>query len=240
MRLLTGRKYLALLLTLVVLVVLFPILRASPQTRIFLDIAFSFVFVAAWLAVLQDARLRIIAMVLGVPTLLGLWTGYFLPGLPRIEIQVGFHLLATLFFVFMIFVILREVYREEGVTSDSVYGAFCGYLLTGLAFGHIYTIIEILAPGSFHGSVAFDTEMPDARRHFLLTYFSFITLATVGYGDILPATDTSRGLAIVQAIVGQFYIAVLVAELIGKRVSQAFENRHKHMTNDGKNADLTP
>lgn len=233
MRLMKGRKYLALLLTLVVLVVLFPILRASPQTRMFLDIAFSFVFVAAWLAVLQDAKLRVIAMVLGVPTLLGLWTGYFLPGLPRIVIQVGFHLLATLFFVFMIFVILREVYREEGVTSDSVYGAFCGYLLTGLAFGHIYTIIEILDPGTFRGSVEFDAEMPDARRHFLLTYFSFITLATVGYGDILPATDTARGLVIVQAIIGQFYIAVLVAELIGKRVGTAFENRNKHKTNDG-------
>ncbi len=233
MRVLKGRKYLALLLTLVVLIVLFPILRATPQARILLDIAFSFVFVAAWLAVLQDAKLRIVAIVLGTPTLLGLWTGYLVPGLPRIGMQIGFHTLAALFFVFMIFVILREVYREEGVSADSVYGAFCGYLLAGLAFGHVYTILEILEPGSFRGSVPFADEMPDARRHFLLTYFSFITLATVGYGDILPATDTARGLVIVQAIIGQFYIAVLVAELIGKRVSMAVANRHTHKTSDG-------
>ena len=186
MNILKGRKYLALLLTLVLLVVLFPILRAAAGTRVLLDVAFSFVFVSAWLAVFRDSRLRAIAAVLGIPTLVGLWTGYLLPGLPPLPLMIGFHTLAALFFVFMIGVILREIYREEGVTTDSVYGAFCGYLLAGLAFGHIFTIVEILEPGSFRAGGALTVEMPDERRHFLLTYFSFITLATVGYGDIVP------------------------------------------------------
>jgi voltage-gated potassium channel Kch len=58
-------------------------------------------------------------------------------------------------------------------------------------------------------------------RYFLLAYFSLVTLATVGYGDITPATELARSLAVVEAIVGQFYIAVLIADLIGKKLSQA-------------------
>jgi hypothetical protein len=63
--------------------------------------------------------------------------------------------------------------------------------------------------------------------HFQLTYFSFVTLTTVGYGDITPAREGPRGLAVVEAMVGQFYVAVLLGELIGKRVSHALEDRPK-------------
>ena len=193
MDILKGRKYLALLLTLILLILLFPIFRAAEGARVLLDVVFTFVFVSAWLAVFRDARLRVIAAVLGIPTLIGLWTGYFLPGIPHLPLTIAFHALSTLFFTFMIAVILRDVYREEGVTADSIYGAFCGYLLVGLAFGNLFTITELLVPGSFRGDVEFSRQMPDAHRHFLLTYFSFITLATVGYGDILPGSDTGAG-----------------------------------------------
>ena len=164
---------------------------------------------------------RVIATLLGIPTLVGLWTGFFLPGVARVPLAVTFHLVAALFFGFTIGVILRDIHREKGVAADSVYGAFCGYLLAGLAFGNLFNVVELLAPGSFRGE-DITPQMSDDRRHFRLTYFSFITLATVGYGDITPGNDAARGLAAVEAIVGQFYIAVLVAELIGKRVSQAF------------------
>jgi hypothetical protein len=61
----------------------------------------------------------------------------------------------------------------------------------------------------------------DDRDHLMLTYFSFVTLTSVGYGDITPGSRTVRSLAVLEAIIGQFYIAVLIGELIGKRVSQA-------------------
>src|SRR5204863_7015600 len=101
-------------------------------------------------------------------------------------------------------------------SADSIYGAFCGYLLVGLIFGHLYRCLEALSPGSFHGNADFMAHVQDERyTHFLLVYFSFVTLTTVGYGDITPASEATRGLAVVEAVIGQFYLAVLIGELIG-------------------------
>ncbi len=219
---LRRRKFLVLMLSLILLLVIFPVLRGAFEGRLLLDVLVTLVFVAALLAVFGQGYLRGLALVLGIPTVVGSWTGYVLPGAPALPLTLGFHLLAALFLGFTVAVILRACYREATVSADSVYGAFCGYLLVGLAFGHLYCLIETVAPGSFLGkeAMAMPLQHPD-RFHFLFTYFSFATLTTVGFGDITPAREMARGLAVVEAVLGQFYIAVLVAELIGKRVSQA-------------------
>ncbi|HVL11950.1 MAG TPA: potassium channel family protein [Gemmata sp.] len=218
---LTTRKYQALLLALLGLVVVYPLLGGTPHARLVLHLLVTFVFAAALVVVFAGHRLRVAAFLLGLPTLVGMWTGYFLPGVPTLAAQLTFHMLAAGFFAFTTGAILRDIYREKGVSVDSVYGAFCGYFLTGLAFGHVYNVVELLHPGSFRGE-DFAADMSDDHRHYLLTYFSFLTLTTVGYGDVTPATSSARGLAVTEAITGQFYLAVLVAELIGRRVSQAF------------------
>lgn len=108
------------------------------------------------------------------------------------------------------------------MTSDTVCGALCGYVLVGVLFGHIYCAIESLLPGSFHGNGPVVEGLRDERsQHLLLTYFSLATLTTVAYGDIMPARGAARGLSVVEAVTGQFYLAVLIAELIGKRVSRS-------------------
>src|SRR5262249_12984417 len=106
------------------------------------------------------------------------------------------------------------------VTRDSIFGAFCGYVLVGLAFGHVYCILETAVPGSFQGrGLILDRPPTGERLNYLLNYYSLITLTTVGFGDMAPARDGARGLSAVEAIVGQFYIAVLIAQLIGKRLT---------------------
>jgi hypothetical protein len=210
-------KYRVLLVTLLLLVVVTPILRAASDTRLLSDVVFSLVFVAAIRAIFTQPRLRSVALALGIPTLVGMWTGYALPDLPPTFVRGGFHTLAALFFGFTIGVILWNVYREKGVSADGICGTFCGYVMVGLAFGHLYDLADLLQPGSLRGEDVAAT--PHDRRYFLLVYFSLMTLTTVGYGDITPATDTTRALAVTEAVIGQFYLAVLVAELIGKRVS---------------------
>lgn len=219
---LLQRPFLGLLFALAMFLMVCPMLRDVLGARVLFDIVLTVVFLTAFLIVFRQGSLRLLALVLGIPTVVGAWTGYVLPGLPRLPLIVGFHFVAALFFTFTTATILKVVHQEKILSADSIYGAFCGYLLVGMTFGHLYCLLEALAPGSFRVSETFSVLFQDEdRRHVLLTYFSIVTLTTVGYGDITPVSESAGGLAVVESVVGQFYIAVLVAELIGKRVSQA-------------------
>lgn len=102
---------------------------------------------------------------------------------------------------------LRFVVTAKTVNSETIYAALSTYLLAGLFFGQIYWSIESLRPGSLVG--------PDPVSEITSVYYSFVTLATLGYGDYLPRTDIARGVATFEVIGGQLYLAVMVARLIG-------------------------
>lgn len=119
--------------------------------------------------------------------------------------------------------ILTLVFGAQRVTADSVFASLVVYQLVGLFFGEAYTLIEMIRPGSFH--------LPDAAgaagstEHVELLYFSFVTIATLGYGDILPISSFARGAVVIEAIAGQFYVAVVVAILVGAFFADAFTAR---------------
>lgn len=102
---------------------------------------------------------------------------------------------------------LRFVVRSGTINDETIYAALSTYLLAGLFFGQIYWSIEQLAPGSIIG--------PEPLTEASAVYYSFVTLATLGYGDFLPRTDLARGIATFEVIGGQLYLAVMVARLIG-------------------------
>src|SRR5262245_3151542 len=128
------RKYQLLLLVLVMLVVVYPLLRSVYSGRILADILYTLLFVTALFVFFTDRAFRLLALVLGIPTVLGVWVGYVLPGLPRQPLYIGFHLVAAAFLGFAVAMILRTIFREKTISADSIYGAFCGYLLVGLIF----------------------------------------------------------------------------------------------------------
>ncbi|MBL8198386.1 MAG: two pore domain potassium channel family protein [Chromatiales bacterium] len=106
---------------------------------------------------------------------------------------------------------LRFALRGSVVGREQVYAALSAYLLAGMFFGVLYSVLEQVAPGSLSpGSVAATGEL----RLTTAMYFSFVTLASLGYGDILPLSDPARGLAIVEVVGGQLYLAVMVARLV--------------------------
>jgi len=98
--------------------------------------------------------------------------------------------------------------RTKVVDGEHLFAALDTYLLVGLIFGVCYTVLDQLWPASFGAADASDLVL--ARG----IYFSFVTLATLGYGDIVPISDAARGLAILEAVAGQMYLAVLVARLV--------------------------
>ena len=215
------QRFRAMLLALVMALVVSPVLDEFAFTRFTLDILRTLVFVTAFVIIFKEKRHRLLAIALAIPTVLGGWSIAYFDEKPLPAFEACFHLIAAIFLAFTVAAILRAVYCDADVTSDNIYGAFCGYLLVGVIFGHCYCIAEALAPGSFSMSDEVANQFQNnPRNRYVLFYFSMITFTTVGYGDITPAAAATRGLAMLEAVAGQFYIAVLVAELIGKRVSQ--------------------
>ena len=102
---------------------------------------------------------------------------------------------------------LRFVLRAGKITSEHIFAALSAYLLAGLFFGMTYWVLELAMPGSFAGPSDFTRESA--------IYFSFVTLATLGYGDFLPKTDMMRGLVVFEVIGGQLFLAVMIARLVG-------------------------
>ena len=123
------------------------------------------------------------------------------------------------FLVVAISFTLQQVAIGTDITANRLVGAVCVYLLLGVIWAMAYTIVNLVSPGSFSGFAP----MTDLGMDSEWLYFSFVTMTTLGYGDILPVSATARGLAYMQAVVGQFYIAVLVAGLVGAYVSSRSE-----------------
>jgi hypothetical protein len=102
--------------------------------------------------------------------------------------------------------VLAGVLAEGRVDSERICAALCVYLLAGIAFGGLFAALEAVAPGSLAGAGPIDLDGA--------VYFSFVTLATLGYGDIAPAASATRALAVLEAVFGQLYLAVLIARLV--------------------------
>ena len=113
--------------------------------------------------------------------------------------------------------ILLFVFRNRTLTVDGIFATVTVYLLVAMIFSMLYLLLVEWNPASFNLQVA---DMSPQRQQSSLLYFSLITLATVGYGDILPVSETARTLAVIEATVGQFYVAVIVAVFVGMYATQ--------------------
>ncbi len=119
----------------------------------------------------------------------------------------------------LLFVVLGHTLRGGPVTFHRIQGAVAAYLLLGIIWAYAYSLLTLLRPGAFTGAVS----GADSPRAWL--YFSFVTLTTVGYGDVLPVHPVARSLASLEAVVGPLYLAILIARLVSLAVSDAEKGR---------------
>jgi voltage-gated potassium channel len=146
-------------------------------------------------------------------------------------ITILHHLFAGVFLVYAIVVMLRYVFTTQRVTSNTVFASLGVYLLLALTWALAYSLVHRLDPAAFYSSV------PSHQSPLVLRvgrgqttgvlYFSFVTLTTLGYGDIVPTSPVARMLASVEAITGQLYLTVLVARLVGLHISESLEQEPK-------------
>jgi hypothetical protein len=122
----------------------------------------------------------------------------------------GTGLLSLLLFLV---VVLGQTLRSGPITFHRIQGAVAAYLLLGIIWAHAYSLVSLLGPGAFSGPVG----PADGPGAFI--YFSFVTLTTVGYGDVLPVHPVARSLAILEAVTGPLYLAILIARLVSLAVA---------------------
>jgi len=177
-------------------------------------------FFSVW-AVQKQQNYRSYAMILLIPVLLLYWLGLY--EVIPFDLLSAYVLLA-LFFKLLIISFAGQLLRAKQIDLQVIYGTLCLYLIFGLFWGALYCLLYELRPGSFAGALL------ENHTGSLLTtfnYFSMVTLTTLGYGDITPQTHAAGALCQIEAITGQFYIAVLVAWLVGNFIADRQQKSRK-------------
>jgi voltage-gated potassium channel len=151
----------------------------------------------------------IIAIILVMPALAGKWINHYRPDLLP---QSVFQLAMLVFFLFLVGHLLRYIFKAPRVNSEVLCAAIAIYLLLGLLWTSAYLLMAQIAPDSFAFNAGPSaSQTMDASTAF---YFSYVTLCTVGFGDVTPVSNAARMLAILEAMTGTFYMAILIARLV--------------------------
>jgi Ion channel len=172
---------------------------------------------------LQRRRRSMIGWALAVPAIVGRLGLIFAPSPP---LYLAATTLWLLLFVFITWHLLRGVLRQREITSETISMSISVYLLLGFTFGLFYILLHHVQPLALSlGSTP--TPISNEQQAFpILIYFSLTTLSTIGFGDITPVTLQARYAAVAEGITGQFYLAILVARLVGMQMSQASAGPH--------------
>ncbi len=141
----------------------------------------------------------------------------------------------ALFRGFLIWNLLHDLSKSERPTSERIFGALCAYVFIGLLFALIYTHMEYRQPGTFatSQSIIADEAFEESNLFPIFTYFSFVTLTTLGYGDITPIAEHARTLAWFEALLGQLYLAVMVAGFVAVHISVTMKKHRGDPPSDG-------
>lgn len=202
-------RFRVLLASLILLLAVVPLTVGTPLFDPIFGISITLVVLSGLLAMQRERLLLLLAALLGVSALLSRWIAILFPSA---ETSLVTTLVPFFFFAFFVIFLLRAVVTADEVTSDVIAGALSVYLLLGLTWSLLYQSLALVDQSAFSvGSALADTG-PLTLMDYL--YYSFITLATVGYGDITPVAPAAQFFAYAEAVLGVLYVAVLVARLV--------------------------
>ena len=205
-------RFLVLLILILLMLVLTPFLDEFIQTRILMDVFLTAIFIFIIYTIRLKRSQAIIALALALPLIISTWSVYFVE-IKTVSLLT--RIFGALFFAYAAINILRIIAKSEKVTRETIFAAIVAYLLIALLWAFLYMILELASPGSF--------SFPDKGSRgetMRFEYLSFVTITTLGYGDITPVTDQASALVLIEAVVGQIYLVVLVAWLVGMHVSR--------------------
>lgn len=129
---------------------------------------------------------------------------------------------ALMFYLFTTGIAFRALLTGERIDLNMLMGSICVYILVGISWSILYFFETVIHSGAFNGI----SDLSTKQRFMDLLYYSFVTLSTLGYGDVTPLTPVARTLAYLEALFGQFYIAILVASFVGMHISRSKKDTH--------------
>lgn len=132
-------------------------------------------------------------------------------------------IVALLFYLFTTGIAFRTLFTGERIDLNILMGSICVYILVGISWSILYFFESLVHTAAFNGVAETSTK----QQFTDLLYYSFVTLSTLGYGDITPVTPIARTLAYIEALFGQFYIAILVASFVGMHITSSKKNSEK-------------
>jgi len=220
-RTLRGHRYLLLLVLLICGVIVQSIERGLIGVATVAELLVGVSLLAMVLVVFEGRRSRLVALWAWVAIVALGAAQYALPTLVLTWVEAVQRLLLMVFHGWAAALILRDVFQQERIGTDDVLGAVSGYLLAAGGWANLYSLFDLLIPGSFTISPDLAGQLADPQaRNGLFLYFSLATITSVGYGDIAPLRGPMTAFAMLETVFGQFYIAVVVAQLVGMRLAQ--------------------
>ncbi len=200
-----------LTITLLMMMLVRPFVTAEGEGGLLTDLLFIAVFLSGIYATRREQYRYWVAILLGG---VGLAGRIHLRLSDATSVVVLANAATMLFFAHALLSVASHIWTERHrVNHDVINAAVSAYLLLGMVWAYGYLFLEMAHPGSFKGP------HPVMDRDDFY-YFSFVTLATLGYGDIIPMTRPARSLAVVEAVTGQLYLAILIGRLVGAYVTQ--------------------
>lgn len=196
-----AHRFLIYLISIILLLIAFALADQLRRGGVLLTLAFTLVILSGLHAMQRDRGLLALALIVGIPAILARW---IIRGTGIASPEAYGLLFAMLFFALLCLFLLSSVLVTTRITRDTIFGAIGVYFTMGVTWSLSYQLAETLVPGAISGA---HTEMS-------YLYFSFVTLATLGYGDITPLIPLTQLMATFEAVTGQLYLAVLIARLV--------------------------
>jgi hypothetical protein len=210
-------RFLILMGLMMVLLVLSPILEQFVTIRKLIDVFLTSIILAMLCTITRKKRVFYYAGCLAIIMLLSLWLKYFVSFdlFARVSMIAG-----VLFTILVTSQTVQFIVRSKTVTREVVYAAMLVYFLLGQLWAMVYTFLYQINPASF--------DLPGGQGDFLIfEYYSFVTLTTLGFGDITPLTKVAKSFSVLEAVIGQLYLVVVVARFVGMLVARKSGNSNQ-------------
>lgn len=206
-------KYTFLLASLILMIILMPMSDNTGDTFAS-TVVLSVIFIGSIYSIIQNKKFLFVSILLVIASFIINW---LLELSPKSDLLHWMFLVQPIFFVYVTILIVLNILEAKRITIDIIFGSACGYLLIGVTWAMIFEFLVMMDPNAFSIPSQFITQSD-------VSYLSFTTISTLGYGDITPNAPIAKAFCVLEAIIGLFYVSTLVARLVALQVTHSNKN----------------